>query len=145
MADHHAITRWQGSMTFDTVSDHKAKLNFPLSSGFLDAEEGENGLSPMGMVLTGLAGCTAMDVVSILQKKRQNLTFFEVEVEGIQAKEHPRVYTEVSIVYRFGGEDLSTAAIERAIELSITKYCPVNAMLKDIAEISHRYEIVDAE
>ena len=102
MTDHHAIARWQGSMTFDTVSDQKTKLNFPMSSGFLDEEEGVNGLSPMGMVLAGLAGCTAMDVASILQKKRQNLTFFEVEVEGIQAEEHPRIYTEVTITYRFG-------------------------------------------
>lgn len=145
MSDHRAVVRWQESMTFETISDGKAHLSLPLTSGFLDEAEGEKGFSPMGLVLAGLAGCTAMDVVSILSKKRQKVTFLEVEVEGNQAKEHPRVYTDVTIVYRLGGEDLSTSAVERAIELSVTKYCPVNAMLKDIATVEHRYEIVDAE
>lgn len=143
MADHKALVQWQGGMTFTTTSDGKDHLQFPLSSGFLDPEEGKNGLSPMGLVVAGLAGCTAMDVISILSKKRQNVTFFEVTVEGDQVDEHPRIYRDIEIVYRIGGEGLDEGAVKRAIELSITKYCPVNGMLKDIATISHRYEIID--
>lgn len=145
MSDHQALVQWQGGMTFNTISDGKSHLQFPLSSGFLDNTEGDNGLSPMGLVLAGLAGCTAMDVISILTKKRQTVTFFEVAVEGDQIDEHPRVYSDIEIVYRIGGNDLDEAAVKRAIDLSITKYCPVNGMLKDMVSIRHRYEIVDPD
>ncbi len=145
MSDHQALVQWQGGMTFTTTSDGKTNLQIPLSSGFLDADEGERGLSPMGLVLVGLAGCTAMDVISILTKKRQPVTFFEVAVEGDQVDEHPRIYHDIAIVYRLGGKELDENAVKRAIELSMTKYCPVNGMLKDIVNIVHRYEIIDPD
>lgn len=129
-------------MTFDAVSDGKEHLTFPLSSGFLDEAEGERGMSPMGLVLAALAGCTIMDVASILRKKRQDITLLEVEVEGTQADEHPKVYTHISIFYRVGGNDIDPAAVERAVQLSVDKYCPVNAMLKDTVEIEHKFEVV---
>lgn len=95
----------------------------------------------MSLLLLGLAGCTAMDVISILRKKRQRVTGLAVEARGRQAEEHPRVYESVEVVYVIRGEDLDPRAIERAIELSETRYCPAIAMLGETAEISSRYEI----
>ncbi|NDJ84441.1 MAG: OsmC family protein [Chloroflexi bacterium] len=145
MADHTAKIAWKESMTFDAVSDEKTHLNFPLSSSHFDEAEGDKGLSPMGLVLVGLAGCTGMDVVSILRKKRQEISFFEIEVEGDQDDSHPRVYRNVTIVYRIAGPDLDEQAVARAIELSMTKYCPVSGMLREVGEINYRYEMVNAD
>jgi putative redox protein len=141
VADHAAKVTWNGvGLSFSGVTD--ARVDIPIKLGW--SEEGvPGGLSPMALVLQGMAGCTGMDVVSILKKKRQNLTLCEVEVFGEQQAEHPRVYRHVKIHYRFGGEDLSETALERAIELSITKYCPVNAIVKEVADIETSYEIVD--
>lgn len=141
MAEHSAKTTWRDGMTFDTVVDDKVNLSFVLSSGFEDPEEAKHGMAPVAMVLAGLAGCTAMDVISILKKKRQEVTSFEVHVEGEQAGEHPRVYEKVTIVYRVRGA-VTEEALARAIELSMTKYCPVSAMVREVAEIDYRYEIV---
>ena len=138
---HSAKISWQNTgLAFQGAIDGRTEQSLKL--GWSDDDK-EFGLSPMGLVVGGLAGCTAMDIMSIMQKKRQNVTFFEVEVEGIQVDEHPRVYNDITIVYRFKGEDLSEKAIERAIELSITRYCPVHAMLHDVADIKTRYEILE--
>ncbi len=142
MADHNAKLVWRDGMTFDLVSDGKTHLPLVLASGHNDPAEGEQGLSPMGLVVAGLAGCTAMDVISILKKKRQDVTSLEIVVEGDQQDQHPRIYKNIQIVYRVGG-NVDEKAVTRAIELSIERYCPVNGMLKEIAEIDYRYEIVD--
>lgn len=144
MADHNANLVWRSGMTFDVVSDNKKDLPLVLSSSHISQEEGDNGLSPMSLILTGLAGCTAMDVMSILQKKRQDVKSLEIEVEGDQGDEHPKVYRNITIVYRVSG-DVSEAALARAIELSVDKYCPVNGMVKAFAEVNTRYEIVPTE
>lgn len=86
--------------------------------------------SPMEVLLNALVGCTAMDVISILGKKRQQVSDFTVEVAAVRASEHPMVYTEADITYIVSGEDIDPAAVERAIELSMTKYCSVSIMLK---------------
>lgn len=144
MADHEAKLVWRSGMTFDVISDGKESLPLALSSSQLSQQEGDNGLSPMGLILAGLAGCTAMDVMSILQKKRQDVKLLEIEVEGNQGDEHPRVYRDVTIVYRVSG-DVSETALARAIELSVDKYCPVNGMLKAFANVTTRYEIIPSE
>jgi len=114
----------------------------------LDAaeEHGGRGLggSPVKMVLVALAGCTAMDVLSILRKKRENVTGLVVNVRGERAEEHPKVYTRLEIEYRVTGRGVSPAAVERAITLSIDRYCPVAGMLKQAAPITTRYQIVEA-
>ena len=138
---HSAKISWQNTgLAFQGAIDGRTDQNFKLG---WSEDDKEFGISPMGLVVGGLAGCTGMDVISILQKKRQKVSFFEVEVEGIQGDEHPRVYQNITIVYRFKGEDLSEKAIERAIELSVTRYCPVHAMLHDVAEIQTRFEILE--
>ena len=105
----------------------------------------DSGFRPMQLVLVGLGGCTGMDVLSILRKKRQDVTGFEVHLDAKTADEHPRVFTQISINYIVRGRGIKAAAVERAIELSDTKYCPVQAMLAKSATIDHIYEIVEKD
>lgn len=100
-----------------------------------------SGLSPMELVLVGLAGCTAMDVASIMAKKRQPLTNLQVKVEAERADQHPKVYTKIHIEYIAYGEGIDEQALARAIALSEDKYCSVQAMLRHSAEITSSYRI----
>jgi putative redox protein len=106
--------------------------------------EGKIGTSPMELVLVGLAGCTAVDVINILQKKRQAVDSFEVRVSADRAADHPRVYTRIEIEYVVRGRDLKPRAIEQAIGLSKDRYCSVSAMLAHTAEISTSFRIEDS-
>jgi putative redox protein len=101
-----------------------------------------SGGSPVETVISALAACSAMDVISIAQKKRQAITRYEIQASGTQRDEYPQIYTEITVVHEVWGEGLSEAAIRRSIELSATKYCPVSAMLSAGAtEVHHRYVI----
>ncbi len=103
-----------------------------LSSGYeLDVCGGskKTGAGPMDLILAGVAGCTAIDVVMILQKQRQDVTGVEVEASGIRADEHPKVYTVVTLNYTIRGKDIDPTAVERAIRLSEEKYCSASAMI----------------
>jgi putative redox protein len=108
---------------------------------------GENsGFRPMELLLVGLAGCTAMDVISILQKKRQDVTAFEVRVlEAERAADHPRVYTKITLEYVVTGRGIDRVAVERAVTLSEEKYCSAQAMLGEVAEITHQITVLEAE
>jgi putative redox protein len=99
---------------------------------------------PMDLVLMALGACTATDVVSVLQKKRQKLKSLEVICSGERATQPPTVWTKLEIVYRLRG-DLEDAAVKHAIELSEEKYCSVAAMLKKTAKVTWRYEILRNE
>ena len=99
------------------------------------------GPDPVRFLLLGLAGCTAMDVISILRKKRQEVTDLEVKVHGRRVDEHPKVYDHIEVIYRVEGKEVDAKALERAIELSETRYCPVMAMVSKTAEMVSRYEI----
>ena len=99
------------------------------------------GPRPHVLLLQALAGCTAMDVISILRKKRQQVSGLKVEVQGVRADQHPKVYTQIDVLYRVRGKNVDSQAVERAIELSRTRYCPVMAMLGKVAEIHTRYDI----
>ena len=111
----------------------------------LDAEEtvggGGAGPQPHRLLLQALAGCTAMDVISILRKKRQQASGLSVQVQGYRADQHPRVYTQIEVLYRVRGQNVDPQAVARAIELSATRYCPVIAMLGKVAEVRTRYAI----
>ena len=111
----------------------------------LDSDEGVGGLGagpqPHRLLLLALAGCTAMDVISILRKKRQQVSGLSVEVQGSRADQHPRVYTRIEVLYRVQGRNVDPRAVARAIELSATRYCPVIAMLGRVAEVTTRYEV----
>ena len=107
----------------------------------MGAIAGKPGVSPMEMLLLGAAGCTGIDVISILEKKRKKIDNFQIKVRGLRAKEHPRVYTKIEVVYLLWGQNLDTKSVEQAIELSENKYCSASAMLGAVAQIKSRYEI----
>jgi len=98
----------------------------------------------MELIAIGLAGCTGMDTISILKKKRQNVTGFEVQVRAERADEFPKVFTHIILDYIVEGHNIDPAAVERSIELSATKYCPVQAMLSKACKIEHTYTIKNA-
>jgi len=99
-------------------------------------------LSPVETVAVSLAACSAMDVVSILEKKRQVVSRYEIKVDAIQRDEYPQILTRAEVLHEVEGPVVDEAAVRRAIELSATKYCPVNAMLSAGAtEVHHRYAI----
>lgn len=99
--------------------------------------------SPMELLLIALGGCTGADVVGILEKKRQRVTGYEIEVRAERRAEHPRIYTRIEVVHRVRGHSVDPKAVAHAVELSETKYCSVSAMLGASAELSMRYEIHD--
>ncbi len=101
------------------------------------------GVSPMELILVGLAGCTGVDIVDILEKKRQPLKALKVKVRGKKAEEYPKIYTEIEITYLIWGEGIDPIAVERAIQLSEEKYCSVSAMLRSVAEIRSSYQILN--
>lgn len=96
----------------------------------MTAPTGGPGVTPMEYLLAAAAGCTAMDVISILKKKRQPLKGLELEIKGVQAESMPNVFTTATLVYIIKGADVKPSAVERAIELSQTKYCSASIMLK---------------
>jgi len=104
-----------------------------------------DGFRPVELLAVSLAGCTAMDVISILQKKKEQVVSFDVSVHADRADEHPLVFTSIEIVYHVTGTHIHTEALERAIELSTTKYCPAFAMLSKAAPIRTRFEIDELE
>ena len=93
------------------------------------------------LLLLAMAGCTAMDVLSILRKKRQQVNGLSVEVQGSRANQHPRVYTRFEVLYRVRGTHIDPQAVARAIELSTTRYCPVIGLLGKEAPVATRYII----
>lgn len=126
-------TLWKENMAFEAeVNGHKIMLDAA------DAVGGENrGPRPKALLLVGLAGCTSMDVVSILKKMRVEPEYFNVEVEGELTDEHPKYYHNIHIKYIFRGKDLPMAKLEKAINLSQDRYCGVSAMLNKSAKITH--------
>jgi putative redox protein len=106
---------------------------------------GQNlGVRPMEMLLMGLGGCTAFDVVLILRRGRQDVTDCVVELEAERAPEPPKVFTRIHVHFIVTGRDLAEKHVKRAVELSAEKYCSASLMLAKTAEITHDYEIVEA-
>ena len=109
-----------------------------------DASGGHNkGFRPMELLLVGFGGCSGMDVISILRKKRQNVTGLEMNVKGERADSHPHVYKNVHIEFVVKGRGVEKEAVERALNLSLEKYCSVGATLGKTARITHSYKIVE--
>ena len=133
---------WNGNMSFTGTTDsgHAIIVDTDPAIG------GENkGARPMELIALGLAGCTAMDVISILKKKQQDVTQFEVQVDAPRSSEHPKVFTRAVITYIVKGKSLDENALLRAIELSATKYCPAQFMLEQAFPIDLHYEIYEDE
>ena len=107
---------------------------------------GDNdGFEPLQLMGVSLAGCTAMDVISILRKKQQDITDFEVRMHGDRATEFPKVFIHVTLTYEVTGHHVDEKAVIRSIELSATKYCPAQAMLAKVVPIDLLYEIYEDE
>ncbi|MEN8241635.1 MAG: OsmC family protein [Chloroflexota bacterium] len=113
-----------------------------LASGL---DEGAPGFRPMELLAIGLAGCTSMDVLSILKKKRQDVTDFEVRVHTENAEKHPHVWNEARLEYVISGRNIDPKAVERAMDLSKTTYCPAQNMLNQSVEIELSYTIIEVD
>ena len=133
---------WQQGMHFTGTANTGYEV--PLGA---EAEAGgaNDGFQPLELMAVSLAGCTAMDVISILKKKQQAVTAFEVKVQADQAQEFPKVFTHTLVTYLVTGHSLDEAALRRSIELSATKYCPAQAMLAKVVPMELRYEIYEGE
>lgn len=137
----NATATWQQKLTFTGKSDS----GFSVPLGASPSVGGDDdGFRPMELIATGLAGCTAMDVISILQKKRQDVTDFRVNVHGERAEDHPRVFTHLKIDYLVTGYEINEKAVIRAIKLSAEHYCPAQGMLSQIVPIELQYQIFEA-
>ena len=137
-----AKVTWSTGMSFSGTAD----TGFNLALGADPSVGGVNdGFRPLELMAISLAGCTAMDVISILQKKKQQISSFEVRVHADQRGDHPHVFTGAVITYLVSGKDVEEAALVRAIELSTTRYCPAQTMLSAAFPISLEYEIYEGE
>lgn len=133
-----ATVTWTGEASFEAVagSGHRVLLDGPPDAG------GRNqGPRPMEMLLLGLGGCTAFDVVHILRRGRHDVTHCSVDIEAERAPNPPQVFTKIHLHYRVEGRGLTEAVVARAITLSAEKYCSASIMLGKTAEISHDFEL----
>lgn len=136
-----AKVTWKNKLSFSSTGANG--FTVPLSAE--PKVGGDNdGFEPMELIAIGLAGCTAMDTISILQKKQQKVSAFEVLVHAERATEFPKVFTNIILEYIVTGYHVEPAAVERSIELSATKYCPAQAMLSQACKIEHKYSIKEA-
>ncbi len=133
---HTVNTSWQGNMKFDAVvSGHHVVMDaLPVVGG------NDEGARPKELMLAALAGCTGMDMVSILKKMRVEPEFFNIRVEAEMTEEHPKHYTSMHIIYEFKGENLDMEKLQKAIKLSQDQYCGVSASYRKGMEIT--FEIV---
>lgn len=132
MAQHIVTTTWQENMQFisDNPSGHQVTIDTSEENG------GNNsGLGPKAMMLSSLAGCSGLDVVSLLKKMRVDLADFKMVVTGELTEEHPKYYHTVHVEYHFTGADLKEDKIEKAVELSVDKYCGVMEMFRKFATV----------
>lgn len=137
-----AKVKWTGGLQFvgQSGTGHAIVMDGHPEHG------GENtGMRPMELLLVALGGCSGMDIASILAKKRQDVRGIEINVQGKQAEDYPKRFTEIEIECIIKGKNLSEEAVKRAVELSMEKYCSVKATLEHSAKIIHSYKIVDVD
>lgn len=131
---------WKGNMSFEgEVNGHKLMLDADSAAGGED-----KGPRPKPLMLLALAGCTGMDVVSILKKMRVDLDDFNVKVSADLTKEHPMVYSTMHIIYEFKGKNLDPEKINKAVNLSQERYCGVSAMYKEFLKLTHEIKIIES-
>ena len=138
MSTKRAIVKHLSGVTFAAKSDsnHWIMMDGPESLGGSNAAP-----RPKELLLFALGGCTGSDVASIMNKKRVRVEDFEIQLNAVVSEEHPQVFTEIHIEYVFFGDEINKQDVERAIELSTSKYCAVSAMLKPSIRITHSYRI----
>ncbi|MEI8201990.1 MAG: OsmC family protein [Bacteroidota bacterium] len=132
-------TNWKGQMAFSAnVGGHKIEMDASADNG-----GGDNGARPKQLMMAALAGCTGMDVVSILKKMKVELDSFDIRIEAEMTEEHPKQYSQMHIIYLFKGKTLDIEKLNRAVELSQEKYCGVTAMYRKAMNISYEIKIVE--
>lgn len=137
-----AVVKWLDNMSFvgESESGHSVVMDGPPDSG------GRNmGVRPMEMVLLGMGGCTAFDVVMILQRQRQAITDCHVELSAERADEVPKVFTSIHVHYVVKGKGLDAKKVARAIDMTAEKYCSVSIMLAQSADVTHDFEIIEED
>lgn len=137
-----AKVKWAGDMLFvgQSGTGHAIVMDSSAEFGGEDS-----GIRPMELLLIGLGGCSGMDIVSILKKKKQDIRNLKVKIKGQQADKYPKRFTEIEIEFIVKGKNLSEEAVKRAVELSMGKYCSVKATLEYSAKIIHSYKIENIE
>jgi len=140
MATKTAVVKHIKGVTFTGKADsnHWVMMDGPSAFGGSDGA-----IRPKELLLLALGGCTGSDVVTILEKKRLKIEDFEINLSAEMQEEHPQVFTKINIEYVFKGKNIPEKDVERAIELSQTKYCSVTAMLQKAIEITHSFRIVE--
>lgn len=134
-----ARVTWEKDLIFTGVADS----GYPVR---MDSKSGpETGVGPVELTAIALAGCTAMDVISILTKKKQQVASFHVQVRARRASDYPKVITAAELEYVISGHDIDEASVVRAIGLSVKQYCPVHAMLSKAFPIHLHYSIFETE
>ena len=129
---------WQDNMKFETEIDgHKLILDSAPDVGGND-----EGPRPKALMMVAIAGCTGMDVVSILKKMKVDLTYFNLRVEGDLREEHPKKFEAMKVIYEFKGNNIEFEKLEKAVNLSVDKYCGVNANFKDAMKMSYEIKIL---
>lgn len=137
-----AVVKWLDNMSFvgESGSGHSVVMDGPPEDG------GRNlGVRPMEMVLLGMGGCTAFDVVLILQRQRQAITDCQVELSAERAETVPKVFTKIHVHYIVKGKSLDEKKVARAVEMTAEKYCSVSIMLSKSADITHDFEIMEED
>jgi putative redox protein len=134
--------KWLDHMSFVGESDSGHSV---VMDGAPEAGGRNLGVRPMEMLLLGLGGCTAFDVVSILQKSRQKMVACEVEIEAERAEEIPKVFTKIHVHFIVSGKDLDESKVAKAVALSADKYCSASRMLEKAATITHDFEVVNLD
>ncbi len=131
-ATNHITTKWLGGMAFE--SNNPSGLNLTIDAGPEDGGEGK-GLRPKALMLSGLAGCSGLDVASLIKKMKLEVDEFTIETIANLTDEHPKYYDRVTIEYHFHGNNLNEKKLQRAVDLSIEKYCGVMEMFRRFADL----------
>jgi putative redox protein len=134
----HATVTWFGNKQFVGVDSSKHAVVMSTQD-----ETNGTGMKPSDLLLVALAGCTAVDVIGILEKKRQDVRGFEIHIQGEQDKDPPWTFRRIELEYVVTGRGIKEKALADAIQISERKYCSVSATVQGVAEIAHRYRIVE--
>lgn len=136
---HMTEITWRDGLVFDAKQNGRTIT----LSGLPEGDDERLGVSPKELLLTALGGCTAMDVAAILKKMRVPYSSLTITVDGKISETHPKVYHTILVKYKAGAAEIHRSRVEEAVQLSISKYCGVYAMLSQVATIHHEIELVD--
>ena len=133
--------KWTGNRSFKATTEDGHSVTL----GTAHKDSPKPGPSAMELVLMGAAGCSAFDVVSILEKSRADVRDVTIDMQADRATEPPKVFTRIHFHFRVTGKDLKPAQIERAINLSVDKYCSATAMLEKTATVTHDFDVIEVD